>query len=115
MYGFFCPWLLIIFVHGCINSQKAKTELDGKVLEGATRPLRVRFSSHPAALKIKNLAPTITNEFLEKAFSMVGAGKLGRLGSGGKRLRKEIVTEGRTEGLTKKWLVGSCFFGLLIW
>jgi len=54
------------------QAQKAKTELDGKVIEGASRPLRVRFSSHPAALKIKNLAPTITNEFLEKAFSMFG-------------------------------------------
>lgn len=54
------------------QAQKAKSELDGKVLEGASRPLRVRFSSHPAALKIKNLAPTITNEFLEKSFSMFG-------------------------------------------
>jgi len=57
------------FIH---QAQKAKMELDGKVMEGASRPLRVRFSSHPAALKIKNLAPTITNEFLEKAFSMFG-------------------------------------------
>lgn len=57
------------FIH---QAQKAKSELDGKLLDGASRPLRVRFSSHPAALKVKNLAPTITNEFLEKAFSMFG-------------------------------------------
>jgi len=54
------------------QAQKAKQELDGKTMEGASRPLRVRFSSHPAALKIKHLAPTITNEYLEKAFSMFG-------------------------------------------
>lgn len=52
------------------NSEKAKRELDGKVLKGRT--LRVRSAPHSAAIRVKNLSPYVTNELLEKAFSIFG-------------------------------------------
>ncbi|KAI9565227.1 hypothetical protein GHT06_009010 [Daphnia sinensis] len=52
------------------NSEKAKRELDGKVLKGRT--LRVRSAPHSAAVRVKNLSPYVTNELLEKAFSIFG-------------------------------------------
>lgn len=52
------------------NSEKAKRELDGKVLKGRT--LRVRSAPHSAAIRVKNLSPFVTNELLEKAFSIFG-------------------------------------------
>ncbi|XP_018410222.1 PREDICTED: paraspeckle component 1 isoform X4 [Nanorana parkeri] len=48
----------------------AKAELDGMVLK--SRPLRIRFATHGAALTVKNLSPVISNELLEEAFSMFG-------------------------------------------
>lgn len=34
--------------------------------------LRVRFATHGAALKVKNLSPWVSNELLEYAFSFFG-------------------------------------------
>ena len=53
-----------------LNAEHAKQELDGHTLKG--RCIRVRFASHGAAVKIKNLSPYISNEYLEQAFSMFG-------------------------------------------
>ncbi|XP_038573566.1 paraspeckle component 1 isoform X2 [Micropterus salmoides] len=48
----------------------AKAELDGTVLNN--RPIRIRFSTHVAALTVRNLLPVVTNELLEQAFSQFG-------------------------------------------
>jgi non-POU domain-containing octamer-binding protein len=53
-----------------LNAEHAKQELDGHTLKG--RCIRVRFASHGAAVKVKNLSPYISNEYLEQAFSMFG-------------------------------------------
>lgn len=42
----------------------AKAELDGTVL--SNRPIRIRFATHSAALKVRNLLPIVTNELLEQ-------------------------------------------------
>ena len=52
------------------NAEKAKLELDGKPVRG--RNIKVRFAAHGAALKVKNLNPWVSNELLEKAFSVFG-------------------------------------------
>merc|ERR1711972_480559 len=51
-------------------SEKAKTALDGKVLKNRT--LKVRFAAHGAALRLKNLSPWVSNELLERGFSVFG-------------------------------------------
>ncbi|XP_029458360.1 paraspeckle component 1 isoform X2 [Rhinatrema bivittatum] len=48
----------------------AKAELDGTILK--SRPLRIRFATHGAALSVKNLSPVVSNELLEEAFSFFG-------------------------------------------
>ncbi|XP_029298988.1 splicing factor, proline- and glutamine-rich isoform X2 [Cottoperca gobio] len=48
----------------------AKAELDDKPMR--SRPLRVRFATHSAALSVKNLSPFVSNELLEEAFSQFG-------------------------------------------
>ncbi|XP_030056145.1 paraspeckle component 1 [Microcaecilia unicolor] len=48
----------------------AKAELDGTILK--SRPLRIRFATHGAALTVKNLSPVVSNELLEEAFSFFG-------------------------------------------
>ncbi|KAH0545864.1 Hrp65 protein, partial [Cotesia glomerata] len=53
-----------------INAEKAKHELDGTMRKG--RPIRVRFSPHSSAIKVKNLTPWVSNELLEKSFSVFG-------------------------------------------
>jgi proline- and glutamine-rich splicing factor len=53
-----------------INAEHAKQELDSTTLKG--RCIRVRFASHGAAVRVKNLSPYISNEYLEQAFSMFG-------------------------------------------
>ena len=53
-----------------INAEHAKQELDGQQFKG--RCIRVRFASHGAAVRVKNLSPYISNEYLEQAFSMFG-------------------------------------------
>ena len=52
------------------NAETAKNNIDGRNLEG--RILRVRLAAHAAALKVKNLSNTVTNELLEYAFSYFG-------------------------------------------
>ena len=53
-----------------INAEHAKQVLDGFTFKG--RCIRVRFASHGAAVRVKNLSPYISNEYLEQAFSMFG-------------------------------------------
>lgn len=53
-----------------INAEHAKQELDGTQFKGRT--IRVRFATHGAAVRVKNLSPFISNEYLEQAFSMFG-------------------------------------------
>ncbi|XP_062302460.1 paraspeckle component 1 isoform X1 [Osmerus eperlanus] len=48
----------------------AKAELDGTVVRN--RPIRIRFSTHGSALTVRNLAPVVSNELLEQAFSQFG-------------------------------------------
>uniref|UniRef100_A0A8D2ZIR7 RRM domain-containing protein n=1 Tax=Scophthalmus maximus TaxID=52904 RepID=A0A8D2ZIR7_SCOMX len=48
----------------------AKAELDGTIMNN--RPIRIRFSTHGAALAVRNLLPVVTNELLEQAFSQFG-------------------------------------------
>lgn len=48
----------------------AKAELDDTPMK--SRPLRVRFATHSAALSVKNLSPFVSNELLEEAFSQFG-------------------------------------------
>ena len=52
------------------NALKAKKALDGEQRKG--RFLRVRFASHPAAIKVKHLHHGVSNELLNEAFSMFG-------------------------------------------
>jgi len=52
------------------NAEKAKRELDGQMRKG--RALKVRFAPHSAAVKVKNLTPWVSNELLEKGFSVFG-------------------------------------------
>jgi RNA recognition motif-containing protein len=53
------------------NAEHAKQDLDGITMKG--RCIRVRFASHGAAIRVKNLSPFVSNEYLEQAFSMFGA------------------------------------------
>ncbi|XP_070620584.1 splicing factor, proline- and glutamine-rich isoform X2 [Erythrolamprus reginae] len=48
----------------------AKAELDDIPMRG--RQLRVRFATHAAALSIRNLAPSVSNELLDEAFAQFG-------------------------------------------
>ncbi|XP_076444637.1 uncharacterized protein LOC143282765 isoform X2 [Babylonia areolata] len=52
------------------NAEAAKAALDGLQRKG--RVLRVRFATHAAALKVKNLHPFVSNELLEQAFTQFG-------------------------------------------
>jgi len=52
------------------NAQAAKMKLDNTEVKG--RVIRVRFAAHGAALKVKYLAPSISNEMLEQAFGQFG-------------------------------------------
>ncbi|XP_013782279.1 non-POU domain-containing octamer-binding protein-like isoform X1 [Limulus polyphemus] len=52
------------------NAEAAKAALDLTVKDG--KSLRVRFATHGAALKVKNLTPWVSNELLEAAFSIFG-------------------------------------------
>lgn len=53
-----------------VNAEKAKHELDGHMWKG--RPLKVRFAPHLSKLKVKNMTPWVSNELLERAFSVFG-------------------------------------------
>ncbi|XP_969645.2 hrp65 protein [Tribolium castaneum] len=52
------------------NCEKAKNELDGEVLKGKT--LKIRFAPNSAAVRVKNLAPFVSNELLYYAFQVFG-------------------------------------------
>ena len=52
------------------HAESAKESIDGKAIHG--RPVRVRFAVHGAALKVKELSPTVSNEMLYHAFSAFG-------------------------------------------
>ncbi|XP_054717800.1 splicing factor, proline- and glutamine-rich-like isoform X2 [Uloborus diversus] len=52
------------------NAENAKAALDFTVKDG--KSLRVRFATHGAALKVKNLSPWVSNELLEASFSVFG-------------------------------------------
>lgn len=52
------------------EAEKAKRELDGQMKNG--QMLRIRSAPHPAAVKVHNLGPWVTNELLHKAFSIFG-------------------------------------------
>lgn len=52
------------------NAEAAKAALDGMQRKG--RVLRVRFATHGAALRVKNLHPYVSNELLEQAFNQFG-------------------------------------------
>ncbi|ROT61875.1 Hrp65 protein [Penaeus vannamei] len=52
------------------NAEKARQELHLKDYKG--RQLKIRFSSPGTALKVRNLSTWVTNELLEKAFSVFG-------------------------------------------
>jgi splicing factor, proline- and glutamine-rich len=53
-----------------LNAETAKQELDGYIFK--SRNIRVRFASHGAAVKVKNISPYVSNEYLEQAFSIFG-------------------------------------------
>ena len=53
-----------------LNAKKAKKALDGEQRKG--RNLRVRFATHPAALKIKHLHQYVSNEMLKEGFETFG-------------------------------------------
>jgi proline- and glutamine-rich splicing factor len=52
------------------NAENAKAALDFTMKDG--KSLRVRFATHGAALKVKNLSPWISNELLEASFAIFG-------------------------------------------
>lgn len=52
------------------HAESAKESIDGKMIHN--RPVRVRFAVHGAALKVKELSPTVSNEMLYHAFSAFG-------------------------------------------
>uniref|UniRef100_A0A1I7Y1B3 Paraspeckle component 1 n=2 Tax=Steinernema glaseri TaxID=37863 RepID=A0A1I7Y1B3_9BILA len=52
------------------HAESAKEAIDGKLLHG--RPVRVRFAVHGAALKVKELPTSVSNEMLYHAFSAFG-------------------------------------------
>lgn len=52
------------------EAEKVKRALDGQMLNG--RALKVRFSPHQGAVKVKNLGPWVSNELLHKSFSIFG-------------------------------------------
>ncbi|CAG0895393.1 unnamed protein product [Cyprideis torosa] len=54
------------------NAEKAKCELDDKPFKDPTRPLKVRFAAHQGSVRVKNLSPWVSNELLEKSFSIFG-------------------------------------------
>ncbi|XP_059611623.1 hrp65 protein-like isoform X2 [Phlebotomus argentipes] len=52
------------------NAERAKRELDGTLRKG--KPMRIRFAPNGTILKIKNIAPFVSNELLYKAFEVFG-------------------------------------------
>ncbi|CAG7826302.1 unnamed protein product [Allacma fusca] len=52
------------------NAEKARAEVDAKMLK--SKQLKVRFAPASVRLKVKNLAPAVSNELLELGFSVFG-------------------------------------------
>ncbi|GMT19252.1 hypothetical protein PFISCL1PPCAC_10549, partial [Pristionchus fissidentatus] len=52
------------------HAESAKEAIDGRIIHG--RPVRVRFAVHGAALRVKELSPTVSNEMLYHAFAHFG-------------------------------------------
>lgn len=52
------------------HAESAKEAIDGRMIHG--RPVRVRFAVHGAALRVKELSPTVSNEMLYHAFAHFG-------------------------------------------
>ncbi|XP_022915240.1 hrp65 protein-like isoform X2 [Onthophagus taurus] len=52
------------------NAERAKNELNGKVIKGRT--LKIRFAPNSLTIKVKNLDEFVTNELLHVAFSIFG-------------------------------------------
>ncbi|CAF3086609.1 unnamed protein product [Rotaria sp. Silwood2] len=53
-------------------AEQAKYDLDGYVLRG--KPLRIRFASQGATIKVKNLSLNVSNELLKEAFEQYFGG-----------------------------------------
>ena len=53
-------------------AEQAKYDLDGHILLG--KPLRVRFASQCAPIKVKSLSPNVSNELLKDAFEQYFGG-----------------------------------------
>ncbi|KAL3265983.1 hypothetical protein HHI36_010172 [Cryptolaemus montrouzieri] len=54
------------------NAERAKHELDGKVINNNDRQLKIRYSPKATTVKVTNLPPTVSNELLYHAFSVFG-------------------------------------------
>ncbi|CAF0894877.1 unnamed protein product [Didymodactylos carnosus] len=52
-------------------AEQAKLDLDGYLLRG--KPLRIRFASQGATVKVKNLSMSVSNELLKEAFAVFGS------------------------------------------
>ena len=52
------------------HAESAKEAIDGRVIHG--RQVRVRFAVHGAALRVKELSATVSNEMLYHAFAHFG-------------------------------------------
>lgn len=52
------------------NAERARAELDQKQVKG--RPIKVRFAPSTVRVRVKNLAPMVSNELLELAFGIFG-------------------------------------------
>ncbi len=62
--------MLVFYQDTRQNAEHAKHDLDGSVFKG--RNIRIRFASHAAAVRVKNLSSCVSNEYLEMAFSVFG-------------------------------------------
>ncbi|CAF1128607.1 unnamed protein product, partial [Didymodactylos carnosus] len=51
-------------------AEQAKLDLDGYILRG--KPLRIRFASQGATVKVKNFSMSVSNELLKEAFEIFG-------------------------------------------
>ncbi|GLG93257.1 LOW QUALITY PROTEIN: Hrp65 protein [Gryllus bimaculatus] len=94
------------------NAEKAKRELDGSLRKG--RALKVRFAPHSACIKVKNLTPWVTNELLEKAFSVFGEVERAVIivDERGKSMEEGIVEFARKPGaqMALRRCTDGCFF-----
>jgi proline- and glutamine-rich splicing factor len=94
------------------NAEKAKIELDGQMRKG--RALKVRSAPHSAAVKVKNLTRWVTNELLEKAFTMFGEIERAVVitDAHGKSMGEGIIEFARKEGaqMALQRCTEGCFF-----